>query len=163
MCPGCVTQEKLAWGSALGRVWAPIPVSQENSASCVIVLFQILGHCVDFRNNICTCAGRHSHSLQEHYSAFTLLLLCPNLLQNHLLLKQPPLPQAAAPRAPLLQQQGHTLVALLSLMLRRAPSVVWVLCEGLLKTHLNITEGYWMALQSINIVHNSIHFWDFAE
>lgn len=154
--------EVLPWGESGLYLCAPIPVSQENGASRGIALFQAPGYWVDFRSNICTYAGRHS--LQEHYSAFTLFLLpAPNLLQNHLLLKQAPLSQPAVPPAPLLQQQGHTLVALLSPRPRRAPSVVWVLCEGFLKTHLNITEGYWMALHSINIVRNSIHFWGFAE
>lgn len=155
MCPGCLCELgeaglRFCPGESLACICAPIPVSQENGASCVTVLFQPPGHWVDFRSNICPCAG----ALQcFHY----IPPPCPNLLQNHLLLKP------AAPRAPLLPQQGHTLVALLSLRPRRAPSEVWVPCEGLLKTHLNITEGYWMALQSINIVHNSIHFWDFVE
>lgn len=143
----CVTQERLAWGSALGRVWSVSLCSHSS----------VPGKCFFMWNSpfpatwpLGGLQKSYLHLCREAFTAGALQCFhsiappCPNLLQNHLPLKQ-----------------GHKQVALLSPRLRRAPSVVWVLCEGLLKTHLNITEGYPMALQSINTVHNSIHFWGF--
>lgn len=152
----CRSWEKLVWGSVLGSksgpyLCSPSPTSWENGASCVIVLF--FATWLDFRS-LC----RAAFTAETH--AFTITSPpCPNLLQSHLP-KEPPSPQPAAPWSSLLPQQGnippwwHSS----SSGWRGYLAAVGALCEVLFKIYLNIDEGYGMFLQSINIVHNSIHF-----